>query len=105
MIKLKSLLKEEKMIKCEKCGHEWKESDAGADKYLCHECGYNNVPITEAVDHSNDRDMVVGVAEIIRMVKDMDNRKDIMISMMAKFRNENVNFDKEEFQKMCGFKK
>jgi NAD(P)H-flavin reductase len=49
--------------------------------------------------------MVVGVAEIVRMVKDMDNRKDIMVSMMAKFRNENVNFDKEEFQKMCGFKK
>jgi hypothetical protein len=29
--------------------------------------------------------MVVGVAEIIKMVKDLDNRKDIMVSMMAKF--------------------
>lgn len=105
MIKLKSLLKEEKMITCEKCGWEWKESEGGKDKYICHKCGHNNNPITEVDDHSNDRDMVVGVAEIIRMVKDMDNRKDIMVSMMAKFRNENVNFDKEEFQKMCGFKK
>ena len=52
-------------------------------------------------DHSNDNDMVVGVAEIIKMVKDLDNRKDIMVSMMAKFRNEDVNFDKDEFKKMC----
>ena len=53
-------------------------------------------------DHSNDRDMVVGVAEIIKMVKDLDNRKDIMVSMMTKFRNEDVNFDKDEFKKICG---
>ena len=52
-------------------------------------------------DHSNDRDMVVGVAEIIKMVKDLDNRKDIAVSMMAKFRNEDVIFDKDEFLKMC----
>jgi len=54
-----------------------------------------------SADHSNDRDMVVGVAEIIKMVKDLDNRKDIMVSMMAKFRNEDVVFDKDEFKKMC----
>ena len=53
-------------------------------------------------DHSNDRDMLVGVAEIIKMVKDLDNRKDIAVSMMAKFRNEDVIFDKDEFKKMCG---
>jgi hypothetical protein len=54
-----------------------------------------------STDHSNDRDMVVGVAEIIKMVKDLDNRKDIAVSMMAKFRNEDVIFDKDEFLKMC----
>jgi hypothetical protein len=52
-------------------------------------------------DHSNDRDMVTGVAEIIKMVKDLDNRKDIAVAMMAKFRNEDVIFDKDEFLKMC----
>ncbi len=52
-------------------------------------------------DHSNDRDMVVGVAEIIKMVKDKDKRKDIAVAMMAKFRNEDVIFDKDEFLKMC----
>ena len=45
--------------------------------------------------------MVVGVAEIIKMVKDLDNRKDIAVSMMTKFRNEDVIFDKDEFLKMC----
>ena len=45
--------------------------------------------------------MVVGVAEIIKMVKDLDNRKDIAVAMMAKFRNEDVIFDKDEFLKMC----
>lgn len=53
-------------------------------------------------NHSNDRDMVVGVAEIIKMVKDDDNRRDIATSMMAKFRNEDVIFDKDEFLKMSG---
>jgi hypothetical protein len=52
-------------------------------------------------DHSNDRDMVTGVAEIIKMVKDLNNRKDIAVAMMAKFRNEDVIFDKDEFLKMC----
>jgi len=45
--------------------------------------------------------MVVGVAEIIKMVKDLNNRKDIAVSMMAKFKNEDVIFDKNEFLKMC----
>ena len=53
-------------------------------------------------DHSNDRDMVVGVADILKMVKDKDNRRDIATLMMAKFRNEDVIFDKDEFLKMCG---
>ena len=52
-------------------------------------------------DHSNDRDMVTGVAEIIKMVKDLDNRKDIASAMIAKFINEDVIFDKDEFLKMC----
>ncbi len=62
----------------------------------------NNILKEVSSDHSNDRDMVVGVAEIIKMVKDPDNRKDIAVSMMAKFRNEDVIFDRDEFLKMSG---
>ena len=58
--------------------------------------------LKEIEDHSNDRDMVVGVAEIIKMVKDLDNRKEIATSMIKKFDNENVNYNKDEFMKMAG---
>ncbi len=58
--------------------------------------------LKEEVGHENDRDMVVGVAEILKMVTDINNRKDIANVMIGKFRSENVLFDKDEFLKMCG---
>lgn len=53
-------------------------------------------------EHENDRDMVTGVAEILLMVKDKENRKEIADNMVNKFNSENVIFDKDEFLKMCG---
>ena len=52
-------------------------------------------------DHSNDRDMITGVAEIIRMVNDTKNRIDIAFRMLKKFERENVKVNKKEFLKMC----
>jgi hypothetical protein len=46
--------------------------------------------LNEEQGHENDRDMVVGVAEIIRMVNDMNNRKEIADAMLKKFNNEDV---------------
>ncbi len=54
-------------------------------------------------EHKNDRDMVTGVAEILLMVKDKENRKEIADNMVNKFKSENVIFDKDEFLKMCGY--
>lgn len=53
-------------------------------------------------EHENDRDMVTGVAEILLMVKDKENRKEIADNMINQFNSENVIFDKDEFLKMCG---
>jgi hypothetical protein len=53
-------------------------------------------------EHQNDRDMVTGVAEILLMVNDKDNRIEIANNMVNKFNSENVIFDKKEFLKMCG---
>jgi len=53
-------------------------------------------------EHENDRDMVTGVAEILLMVKDKENRKEIADNMVNKFKSENVIFDKDQFLKMCG---
>jgi hypothetical protein len=41
----KAGLEEEKIIKCKNCPHNWKESEAGKDKYFCHKCGNDNRPI------------------------------------------------------------
>jgi len=53
-------------------------------------------------EHENDRDMVTGVAELLLMVKDKENRKEIADNMINKFNAEHVIFDKDEFLKMCG---
>ena len=52
--------------------------------------------------HENDRDMVVGVAEILRMVDDMNNRKEIADSMLRKFKSEDVIHNAKEFLTLCG---
>jgi hypothetical protein len=52
--------------------------------------------------HENDRDMVVGVAEILRMVDDINNRKEIADSMLRKFKSEDVIHNAGEFLTLCG---
>jgi hypothetical protein len=56
----------------------------------------------EEPNHDFDRDMVVGVAEILLMVDDMNNRKEIADKMMQKFYSEKVTFDEMEFLKLSG---
>ena len=52
--------------------------------------------------HENDRDMVVGVAEILRMVDDINNRKEIAEAMLRKFKSEDVIHNAAEFLTLCG---
>jgi hypothetical protein len=60
---------------------------------------FNEVEVGQG--HENDRDMVVGVAEILRMVDDMNNRKEIAEAMLKKFNNENVIHNVKEFLTLC----
>jgi methyltransferase-like protein len=46
--------------------------------------------------------MVVGVAEILRMVDDMNNRKEIAEAMLRKFKSEDVIHNAAEFLTLCG---
>jgi hypothetical protein len=46
--------------------------------------------------------MITGVAEILRGVDDMANRKILAFNMMDKFRREGVPFQKQQFLSMCG---
>lgn len=41
----KAGLEEDEMIRCKNCAHRWKESEGGEDKYFCHKCGTNNMPM------------------------------------------------------------
>ena len=52
--------------------------------------------------HKNDRDMVVCVAEILRMVDDTNNRKEIAEAMLRKFKSEEVIHNAAEFLTLCG---
>lgn len=58
----------------------------------------------EEPNHDFDRDMVTGVAEILLMVNDMNNRKEIADKMIQKFYSEKVTFDETEFLKLSGIK-
>jgi hypothetical protein len=57
---------------------------------------------TVVIEADNDREMVVGVAEIVSMVSDSENRKEIAAKMMKKFDYENVKYNQEEFLKLSG---
>ena len=105
MIYLKNLLNEivtNKEVICDKCKWSWDIVDGGKDIYVCHKCGHNNKKVNEEEGHENDRDMVVGVAEIIHMIRDMKNREEVLHSMIEKFNKENVIYNRGEFTKMCG---
>ena len=129
MLRLTHLLKEQivdNKVICDKCGWRWSITDGGDDTYTCHKCGNDNTPINETnisglekrikqiqkvaakenikveQEHDFDRDMVVGVAEILRMVDDIDNRAEIADRMMDKFDDEDVNYDAGEFMSMSG---
>ena len=50
---IKKILKEEikdNKVVCDSCGWSWNLKDGGQDQYLCHQCGYDNKPITSNLD-------------------------------------------------------
>ena len=53
----------------------------------------------------NERDMVNGIVDIVKQVKDMRNRQSIANDMIQKFKRENIKFDYDRFLDMCGLKK
>ena len=57
------------------------------------------------IDKNLDNDeqgMVYGIIDILKKIKDKDNRKSIANEMVTKFKKENIKFDYDEFLKMCG---
>jgi len=61
--------------------------------------------ILKEVSEQQSRDMVTGIADILRDVKDKENRKAIAKRMVKKFDREGVKYDEQEFMKMCDIPK
>jgi len=58
--------------------------------------------ILKEVSEQQSRDMVTGIADILRDVKDEANRKKIAKRMIKKFDKEGVKYNAGEFLKLCG---
>jgi len=49
----------------------------------------------------DEKPMVTGIAKILRQVRDLSNRKEMIDAQIEDFRNEGILFDYEEFKKLC----
>jgi hypothetical protein len=54
--------------------------------------------------NQNDKEMVDGIIEIIKQIKDTSNRKEVAQNMIKKLKREKVDFDQVDFLKRCSFK-
>jgi hypothetical protein len=54
--------------------------------------------------NQNDKEMVDGIIEIIKQIKDTSNRKEVAQNMIKKLKREKVDFDHVDFLKRCSFK-
>ena len=50
----------------------------------------------------NEQGMVYGIIDIVKKIKDKDNRISVANDMIKKFKEENIKFDYDEFLNMCG---
>jgi hypothetical protein len=53
----------------------------------------------------NQQDMVYGIVDIVKKIEDIKNRESVANDMIKKFKEENIDFDYNEFLKMCGLGK
>ena len=54
------------------------------------------------LDSRDERPMVRGIAQILRGVKDRENRQELADQQIRQFKRERIRFDYDEFLKLCG---
>ena len=59
----------------------------------------NCVPLEE--EAGQEKEMIQGIAEILRGVKDEANRKELAIAQLAQLKSEGININEEEFFSLC----
>jgi hypothetical protein len=96
----------DKTITCSNCGWSWKASEGGLNPLSCHKCGgVAKMQRGGKVDHSNDDDMVNGVASILRRVKDKKNRLQLANQLSSQFNREKVKYSLNDFLNKSKVKK
>ena len=60
---------------------------------------------TEDISKDNQKEMVDGIVDIVKQVKDINNRKLIVKDMIKKFKKENIKTDLNKFMKDCGIER
>jgi hypothetical protein len=56
----------------------------------------------EDLSPRDERPMVEGIAEILRGVRDLENRLELADRQVKSFKKEGIRFDYTEFLKLCG---
>ena len=56
----------------------------------------------EDLSPRDERPMVEGIAEILRGVRDLENRIELAKKQIHGFKKEGIQFDYDEFLKLCG---
>jgi hypothetical protein len=95
VIKLSLLLNE--ILQEKSC---WKGYIARGTKKKGNRMVPNCVPLEE-VESGQEKEMIQGIAEILRGVKDVDNRKRLAIKQLSQLKSEGINIDEDEFFTMC----
>ena len=95
MIKLADIINEQLQEKS--C---WKGYIARGTKKKGNRMVPNCVPLEE-VESGQEKEMIQGIAEILRGVKDVDNRKKLAIKQLSQLKSEGINIDEDEFFTMC----
>lgn len=96
MIRLKSLLKEiKKMITCDECGWKWEAEENDPEKYLCHICGHNNIPLDKSMLNE-----IVGGIDIDSIKSDLDKKiKFIEVGYITEYPDVTILYIRHEYSK------
>lgn len=62
---------------------------------------YGDATPLSGLSKARELPMVTGIAEILRMVKDVGNRREIAEAQIEEFKREGIRFNYSEFLKLC----
>ena len=86
------------LISTEDSNKKLLENQLDSNKFIKAPNSTNPLPLfKDGGQTSDDREMLEGVADMLRRVKDPKNRKDIANYMMGNFRDEDVTFEPKDF--------